>query len=185
MAVWRHCVLGIAGVGVRYRELGPVISHVAASHSCSVVKVPAMFGIGQTSLTAISSATTQHPHAAHPSTCCNIHPHAYTSVHTYLCMHACMRVHSHACTRVHTHLDTRQHGNGTGCTIPFATTAHGVGGSQWHLQSYCGHGIGRLFHTAPNVPHYAKNKAVGIMRPERGTGLAMAPNMFWASSSHG
>ena len=22
-----------------------------------------------------------------------------------------------------------------------------------------------MFHTAPNVPHYAKNKAVGIMRP--------------------
>lgn len=24
------------------------------------------------------------------------------------------------------------------------------------VQSYCGHGIGKLFHTAPNVPHYAK-----------------------------
>eukprot|EP01105_Mastigella_eilhardi_P006387 TRINITY_DN17987_c0_g1_i1.p1 TRINITY_DN17987_c0_g1~~TRINITY_DN17987_c0_g1_i1.p1 ORF type:complete len:407 (+),score=93.90 TRINITY_DN17987_c0_g1_i1:58-1221(+) len=32
------------------------------------------------------------------------------------------------------------------------------------VNSYCGHGIGRLFHTAPNVPHYAKNKAVGFMR---------------------
>eukprot|EP01047_Picozoa_sp_COSAG01_P081187 COSAG01_NODE_16084_length_1272_cov_1.092072_2_plen_98_part_00 len=29
--------------------------------------------------------------------------------------------------------------------------------------SYTGHGINDLFHTAPNVPHYAKNKAVGIM----------------------
>ena len=28
------------------------------------------------------------------------------------------------------------------------------------LQSYCGHGIGALFHTVPNVPHYSKNKAV-------------------------
>lgn len=32
------------------------------------------------------------------------------------------------------------------------------------VRSYCGHGIHRLFHTAPNVPHYAKNKAVGIMK---------------------
>jgi methionyl aminopeptidase len=33
------------------------------------------------------------------------------------------------------------------------------------VKSFCGHGTGKLFHTAPNVPHYAKNKAVGIMRP--------------------
>jgi len=33
------------------------------------------------------------------------------------------------------------------------------------VRSYCGHGIHRLFHTTPNVPHYAKNKAVGIMKP--------------------
>jgi methionyl aminopeptidase len=33
------------------------------------------------------------------------------------------------------------------------------------VRRYCGHGIHRLFHTAPNVPHYAKNKAVGIMKP--------------------
>lgn len=32
------------------------------------------------------------------------------------------------------------------------------------VKSYCGHGVGRLFHCAPNVPHYANNKAVGIMR---------------------
>lgn len=32
------------------------------------------------------------------------------------------------------------------------------------VKSYCGHGIHRLFHTAPNVPHYAKNKAVGLMK---------------------
>ena len=25
--------------------------------------------------------------------------------------------------------------------------------------------ISRLFHCAPNVPHYAKNKAVGVMKP--------------------
>lgn len=33
------------------------------------------------------------------------------------------------------------------------------------VKTYCGHGIGKLFHTMPNVPHYAKNKAVGIMKP--------------------
>ncbi|SPQ98449.1 Methionine aminopeptidase [Plasmodiophora brassicae] len=33
------------------------------------------------------------------------------------------------------------------------------------VRSYCGHGIGTLFHSAPNVPHYAKNKAVGTVRP--------------------
>ncbi|KAH9522909.1 Methionine aminopeptidase 1 [Dermatophagoides farinae] len=32
------------------------------------------------------------------------------------------------------------------------------------VRSYCGHGIHRLFHTAPQVPHYAKNKACGIMK---------------------
>lgn len=32
------------------------------------------------------------------------------------------------------------------------------------VKSYCGHGIGRMFHCAPNVPHYAKNKAVGMMK---------------------
>lgn len=33
------------------------------------------------------------------------------------------------------------------------------------VKTYCGHGIGSLFHCAPNVPHYAKNKAVGVMKP--------------------
>lgn len=32
------------------------------------------------------------------------------------------------------------------------------------VKSYCGHGIGRLFHCAPSVPHYAHSKAVGIMK---------------------
>ena len=32
------------------------------------------------------------------------------------------------------------------------------------VRRYCGHGVGKKFHTTPNVPHYAKNKAVGIMR---------------------
>jgi len=32
------------------------------------------------------------------------------------------------------------------------------------VKTYCGHGIGNLFHTAPNVPHYHKNKAKGMMK---------------------
>ncbi|RKP17846.1 methionine aminopeptidase, partial [Rozella allomycis CSF55] len=32
------------------------------------------------------------------------------------------------------------------------------------VRSYCGHGINNLFHTTPNVPHYSRNKAVGIMK---------------------
>ena len=33
------------------------------------------------------------------------------------------------------------------------------------VRTYCGHGANDLFHCAPNIPHYAKNKAVGTMRP--------------------
>ncbi|KAG5192994.1 peptidase M24, structural domain-containing protein [Tribonema minus] len=33
------------------------------------------------------------------------------------------------------------------------------------VRTYCGHGIGALFHTVPNIPHYPKNKAKGIMKP--------------------
>lgn len=33
------------------------------------------------------------------------------------------------------------------------------------VNSYTGHGVGKLFHGPPNVPHYKKNKAVGIMKP--------------------
>ncbi|KAF1350107.1 putative methionine aminopeptidase, type I [Delphinella strobiligena] len=33
------------------------------------------------------------------------------------------------------------------------------------VKTYCGHGINTLFHCAPNVPHYAKNKAIGIAKP--------------------
>jgi methionyl aminopeptidase len=32
------------------------------------------------------------------------------------------------------------------------------------VRTYCGHGIGSLFHTIPNIPHYHKNKAKGIMK---------------------
>jgi methionyl aminopeptidase len=32
------------------------------------------------------------------------------------------------------------------------------------VRSFCGHGIGDLFHCAPNVPHYANNKAIGTCK---------------------
>lgn len=33
------------------------------------------------------------------------------------------------------------------------------------VRQYTGHGINDLFHASPNIPHYAKNRAVGAMRP--------------------
>lgn len=33
------------------------------------------------------------------------------------------------------------------------------------VRSYSGHGVHRLFHCPPNVPHYSRNKAVGVMKP--------------------
>lgn len=33
------------------------------------------------------------------------------------------------------------------------------------IRTYCGHGINTLFHCAPNVPHYAKNKTPGEAKP--------------------
>ncbi|KAG1890964.1 methionine aminopeptidase [Suillus subluteus] len=39
------------------------------------------------------------------------------------------------------------------------------------VRSYTGHGINDLFHTAPNIPHYAKNKAIGTMKPGMTTNL--------------
>ena len=32
------------------------------------------------------------------------------------------------------------------------------------VKTYCGHGIGSLFHCGPNIPHYSGNKAVGVMK---------------------
>merc|ERR1712130_717994 len=32
-------------------------------------------------------------------------------------------------------------------------------------RSYCGHGIGKLFHCSPNIPHYKRNEAVGKLKP--------------------
>ena len=33
------------------------------------------------------------------------------------------------------------------------------------VRNFMGHGICKLFHTLPNVPHYKKNKTFGIMKP--------------------
>jgi methionyl aminopeptidase len=33
------------------------------------------------------------------------------------------------------------------------------------VRTYCGHGIGSLFHTIPNVPHYKNNKGKGVVKP--------------------
>ena len=32
------------------------------------------------------------------------------------------------------------------------------------VRTYCGHGCNNLFHCAPTIPHYANNKAVGVMK---------------------
>lgn len=32
------------------------------------------------------------------------------------------------------------------------------------VKTYCGHGIGDLFHCAPSIPHFSHNKAKGIMK---------------------
>lgn len=48
-----------------------------------------------------------------------------------------------------------------GNTISKIAQSHGCS----VVTTYCGHGIGQLFHTAPNVPHYAKNKAKGVCQP--------------------
>lgn len=32
------------------------------------------------------------------------------------------------------------------------------------VKAYCGHGINTKFHCSPNIPHYAKNKAVGAAK---------------------
>jgi methionyl aminopeptidase len=33
------------------------------------------------------------------------------------------------------------------------------------VRAYCGHGIGSLFHSTPSIPHYGKNKAIGVLKP--------------------
>ncbi|KAI0396424.1 peptidase M24, structural domain-containing protein [Xylariaceae sp. FL0594] len=33
------------------------------------------------------------------------------------------------------------------------------------IRTYCGHGVNTHFHSPPNIPHYARNKAVGVCKP--------------------
>ncbi|KAK4520745.1 uncharacterized protein ATC70_006625 [Mucor velutinosus] len=33
------------------------------------------------------------------------------------------------------------------------------------VRAFVGHGINQMFHCAPNVPHYANNKAIGVCKP--------------------
>ena len=33
------------------------------------------------------------------------------------------------------------------------------------VKEFCGHGIGRVFHEAPNVLHYKNNQRLGVMAP--------------------
>ncbi|KAK1441854.1 methionine aminopeptidase [Babesia gibsoni] len=33
------------------------------------------------------------------------------------------------------------------------------------VRTYCGHGVGPEFHSLPNIPHYRKNKAIGVLKP--------------------
>jgi len=33
------------------------------------------------------------------------------------------------------------------------------------VRSYCGHGVGNVFHGPPSIPHYARNKGVGQCKP--------------------
>ena len=55
-----------------------------------------------------------------------------------------------------------------------------VASEKWtSVKHYCGHGIGKLFHCAPTIPHYAPNKAVGFMK--RGQTFTIEP-MFCAGT---
>lgn len=44
-------------------------------------------------------------------------------------------------------------------------TKHAAANGLAVVRTYCGHGIGEHFHCAPSIPHYANNKAVGVMKP--------------------
>lgn len=49
------------------------------------------------------------------------------------------------------------------------------------VRSYCGHGIHKLFHTAPNVPHYASEYSFPLCCPVDKKWFAMnAPNLLEA-----
>jgi methionyl aminopeptidase len=33
------------------------------------------------------------------------------------------------------------------------------------VRAFCGHGVGEVLHGAPSIPHYANNRAIGVMKP--------------------
>jgi methionyl aminopeptidase len=45
------------------------------------------------------------------------------------------------------------------------------------VRTYTGHGINDMFHCTPNVPHYAKNKAVGSMKAGMVRGQLLRKNV--------
>lgn len=48
------------------------------------------------------------------------------------------------------------------------------------VRSYTGHGLGRLFHCDPNVPHYSNNKATGFMKVNAIFLLEIKISLGWA-----
>ncbi|KAJ7155996.1 peptidase M24, structural domain-containing protein [Mycena crocata] len=52
-----------------------------------------------------------------------------------------------------------------GKVMQVASEPHARSNGCSSVRTYTGHGINTLFHCAPNVPHYAKNKAIGTMKP--------------------
>ena len=53
--------------------------------------------------------------------------------------------------------------------IGFAIQQHAESHHYSVVREYCGHGIGKIFHTAPNVLHYGK----------AGTGVELVPGMIF------
>ncbi len=51
------------------------------------------------------------------------------------------------------------------------------------VRTYTGHGINDLFHCTPNVPHYAKNKAVGTMKAGMVRDYLLRKNVFNKSTT--
>lgn len=52
------------------------------------------------------------------------------------------------------------------------------------VRSYCGHGIHKLFHTAPNVPHYASEYSFPLCCPVDKWCAVSAPNLLEPSGWH-
>lgn len=53
----------------------------------------------------------------------------------------------------------------TFCSLGDIIEQHATENNCSVVRDYCGHGVGKYFHCAPQVPHYARNRAAGIMKP--------------------